>query len=98
MPGDRVATVVLAAGLSSRMGENKMLIEVGGRTLVRRAVETALSAGAGSLLGRRGHESARGRAGLRGLSCTPGLNAGDARGMNPSLRAGIRARPGNHDA
>ena len=42
--GERVAGVVLAAGLSSRMGENKMLIEVGGRTLVRRAVETALSA------------------------------------------------------
>ena len=70
MPGDPVAAVVLAAGLSSRMGENKMLIEVGGRTLVRRAVETALSAGLDPVLAVVGHESDRIAAELRGLSCT----------------------------
>ena len=93
MPGDRVAAVVLAAGLSSRMGENKMLIEVGGRTLVRRAVETALSAGLDPVLVVVGHESDRVRAELRGLCCTPVLNAEYPRGMNTSLRAGIRALP-----
>src|SRR2546428_8228541 len=93
MPGERVAGVVLAAGLSSRMGENKMLIEVGGRTLVRRAVETALSAGLDPLLVVVGPESERVRAGLRGPSRTPGLNAEYAPGMNTSLRAGIPALP-----
>jgi len=98
MPGERVAGVVLAAGLSSRMGENKMLIEVGGRTLVQRAVETALSARLDPVLVVVGHESERVRAELRGLSCTAVLNAEYARGMNTSLRAGIRALPENTDA
>src|SRR3989449_8580357 len=89
MPGERVAGAVRAAGLSSRMGENKMLIEVGGRTLVRRAVETALSAGLDPVLVVVGHESERVRAELRGLSCTAVLNAEYARGMNTSLRAEI---------
>ena len=44
MTGERVAGVVLAAGLSTRMGRNKMLLQLGGRSLVRRAVEMALSA------------------------------------------------------
>ncbi len=33
-----VAGVVLAAGSSSRMGRNKLLFELGGETVVRRAV------------------------------------------------------------
>ena len=98
MPGERVAGVVLAAGLSSRMGENKMLIEVGGRTLVRRAVETALSARLDPVLAVVGHESDRVLAELRGLSCTSVTNAEYVRGMNTSLRAGIRALPEGTDA
>jgi molybdenum cofactor cytidylyltransferase len=39
----RVATVVLAAGGSSRMGSPKQLLRIDGITLVRRAAETALS-------------------------------------------------------
>jgi molybdenum cofactor cytidylyltransferase len=93
MPDDRVAGVVLAAGLSSRMGKNKMLLELGGRTLVRRAVETALAAGLDPVLVVVGHESDRVRAQLRGLSCAPVLNPEYARGMNTSVRAGIRALP-----
>lgn len=96
--GERVAGVVLAAGLSSRMGENKMLIEVGGRTLVRRAVETALGARLDPVLVVVGHESDRVRAALGGLSCTAVMNAEYARGMNTSLRAGIRALPEGIDA
>ena len=37
---------VLAAGLSSRMGHNKLLADVGGKPLVRRVVEAALASGA----------------------------------------------------
>jgi molybdenum cofactor cytidylyltransferase len=96
--GERVAGVVLAAGLSSRMGENKMLMEVGGRALVRRAVETALSAGLDPVLVVVGHENDRVQAELRGLSCIPLLNTEYLRGMNTSLRAGIRALPEDAEA
>ena len=90
---ERVAGVVLAAGLSSRMGLNKMLLELGGRTLVRRTVTTAFSAGLDPVLVVLGHESDRVRAELSGLPYTAVLNSDYARGMNTSLRAGIAALP-----
>jgi molybdenum cofactor cytidylyltransferase len=93
MTADRVAGVVLAAGLSTRMGTNKMLLEVGGRTLVRRAVSTALAAGLDPVLVVVGHESARVEKELSGLRCTPVLNPEYARGIHASLKAGIAALP-----
>src|SRR5258706_391775 len=41
-----IGAVVLAAGKSSRMGSNKLLIDVGGKPLVRRAVEGAVKSAA----------------------------------------------------
>jgi molybdenum cofactor cytidylyltransferase len=90
---ERMAGVVLAAGQSTRMGTNKMLLELGGRTLVRRAVSTALSADLDPVLVVLGHESERVRAELSDLACVPVLNPEYASGMNTSLRAGISALP-----
>jgi len=91
MTGERVAGVVLAAGLSTRMGRNKMLLRIGSRSLVRRAVETALSARLDPVLVVVGHERERVEAELHGLSCTAVHNTEYAAGMNTSLRAGVRA-------
>jgi molybdenum cofactor cytidylyltransferase len=93
MTPERFAGVVLAAGQSTRMGRNKMLLEIGGRTLVRRAVSTALAADLDPVLVVLGHESDKVRADLSGLPCTPVLNREYASGMNTSLRAGIAALP-----
>jgi molybdenum cofactor cytidylyltransferase len=95
MTPDRIAGIVLAAGQSTRMGTNKMLLELGGRTLVRRAVSTALSAGLHPVLVVVGHESERVQAELSDLDCVPVLNPEYATGMNTSLRSGIRALPGD---
>jgi molybdenum cofactor cytidylyltransferase len=89
----RIAGVVLAAGLSSRMGENKLLLEIGGESLVRHAVQTALAAALDPVLVVVGHEEERVRSELDGLRCTPVRNPDYARGMNTSLRAGIGAVP-----
>src|SRR5262250_886492 len=45
MTEPRVAGIVLAAGRSRRMGENKLLVRLGGETVLRRAVRTARAAG-----------------------------------------------------
>ena len=42
---NKVAAVVLAAGASVRMGRNKLLLELDGETVVRRAARTAHAAG-----------------------------------------------------
>jgi molybdenum cofactor cytidylyltransferase len=93
MTGERIAGLVLAAGHSSRMGRNKMLLQLAGRSLVRRAVETAIAAGLDPVLAVVGHERERVEAELRGLRCVPIDNPEYAEGMNTSMRAGIRALP-----
>jgi molybdenum cofactor cytidylyltransferase len=90
---NRIAGVLLAAGTSSRMGRNKLLLELGGLSVLRRAARTALTAGLDPLLVVLGHESERARAELEGIACTPVLNPDYASGMNSSLRAGIAAVP-----
>ena len=42
----RIGIVVLAAGGSTRMGHQKLLLKLGGRSIVRRSVQSALSSNA----------------------------------------------------
>lgn len=86
----RVAAIVLAAGSSSRMGANKLLLEVDGEALVRRAVRAAVQSGVGRVVVVLGHEEARVRAALEGLPCTMVVNPDHAKGQGTSLRAGVR--------
>jgi molybdenum cofactor cytidylyltransferase len=82
--------VVLAAGSSSRMGRNKLLLELGGETLVRRAVRQAVEAGLAPVVVVLGHEAERIRQELAGLACLPVVNPEHLRGAGSSLRVGVR--------
>jgi len=97
MPRERargaIAGVVLAAGTSSRMGRNKLLLPLGQQTVVRRAVTTALAAGLDPVLVVLGHESERVQQALQGLRYTPVPNVDYAQGLHTSLRTGIAAVP-----
>jgi len=94
----RVAGVVLAAGRSSRMGENKLLLPVGGESLVRRAVRAAIEAGLDPVLAVLGHDAGHVRAELAGLACVAVPSPRYALGMNASLDAGIAAVPADASA
>ena len=62
MPSERtgaVAGVVLAAGTSTRMGRNKLFLELDGEPLVRRAVGRASKAGLDPVIVVLGHEADR---------------------------------------
>lgn len=83
-----VVAVVLAAGSSTRMGRNKMLLDLGGQTVVRRAVQAALDAGLAVVVV-LGHEAERIEAELSGLPCTLVLNPDHAHGVGTSLHRGI---------
>ena len=93
----RIAAVILAAGLSSRMGSNKLLAEWRGKPLLRWAVEAALMSDAKPAIVVTGHESAKVEAALRGLEVRMVRNADYAKGLSASLKAGIRAVPQNCD-
>jgi molybdenum cofactor cytidylyltransferase len=88
-----VAGVLLAAGTSSRLGRNKLLIEIEGEPLVRRAARRLVAAGLAPVLVVVGHQAESVSAALAGLPCEPVRNADYAAGQPSSLRAGIAAVP-----
>jgi molybdenum cofactor cytidylyltransferase len=94
MPCERtgaVAGIVLAAGASTRLGRNKLFVELEGESLLRRAVRRVSSAGLDPVVVVLGHEADRARDELAGLSVVPVLNADYMQGVNSSVRAGIEA-------
>jgi molybdenum cofactor cytidylyltransferase len=96
--GRKVAAVVLAAGRSTRMGgPNKLLADVGGRPMVRIAVEQALASKAKPVIVVTGHQRERVEAALAGLPVTFVHNPDFAQGLSTSLKAGIAALPAEVD-
>lgn len=96
MPADHgcaVAGVLLAAGASTRMGKNKLLFDLNGETVVRRAARTCLAAGLDPVLAVVGHEGDRVSAELSDLPIRIVVNPDFAIGIHTSLRAGIAAAP-----
>lgn len=86
-----VGAVVLAAGASSRMGEPKQLLRLGGETLLRRALRAAFEGGCRPVvvvLGARAEE-------LRAEAVWGGahvvFNEAWAEGMGSSIRCGLGA-------
>lgn len=93
------AALVLAAGRSTRMGEeNKLVAEVGGIPMVRYAVMAALASRADPVIVVTGHEDDRVRAALAGLPVRFAHNASYADGLSTSLRTGLAALPADTDA
>jgi molybdenum cofactor cytidylyltransferase len=93
----KIAAVVLAAGLSSRMGSNKLLAEWRGKKLVRLVAEAALESQARPVIVVTGHEAAKVEAALQGLDVAFVYNPAYADGLSTSLKAGIRAAPETAD-
>jgi len=75
------------------MGRNKLLLPLGGESVLRRAVRRAAEAGLGPVVVVLGHEADLARAELEGLPCRTVQNPDHALGMSTSLRVGIAAVP-----
>ena len=92
-PQADVAAIILAAGASTRMGRNKMLLELDGVTLVRRAVEHAVAAGLFPVVVVIGPEAEFVREAVDGLPCTFAINSEFTGPTSGSLHAGLNALP-----
>jgi molybdenum cofactor cytidylyltransferase len=87
-----VSAVVLAAGLSSRMGgPHKLLLDVGGQPMLRRVVTAVLAVQPAEVVVVTGHRAADIRAALDGLPVRFVDNPAFAEGQPGSVVAGVRA-------
>jgi molybdenum cofactor cytidylyltransferase len=93
-----IASIILAAGASSRMGENKMLLPVDGMPMVRRAAQRALDAGLNPVVIVVGKDDAMVQSALTGLPVTFAHNADFTGPTSGSLHAGLRALGAEVDA
>ena len=94
----KAAAVLLAAGLSRRMGErNKLLIEIGGEPLVRRTAKVYLAAGV-DVHAVLGFEAGQVRAVLEDLPITFVTNPHYEEGQQSSVPAlALKASPPGYD-
>ena len=96
--GKRVAAILLAAGRSTRMGAiNKLIVQIGGKPLVRIAAEQALASQAGPVIVVTGHQREKVENALKGLNVRFVHNQDYAEGLGTSLRVGIGAVPEGAD-
>ena len=84
-----VAALILAAGASTRLGEPKQLVQIGGETLLERAVRTATEAGLAPVVVVLGASAARivGTCNLKEAWVV--VNSRWHEGMASSIRAGM---------
>lgn len=87
----RVAGIVLAAGSSTRMGRNKLLLELDGEAVVRRTARTAIAAGLDPVVVVTGHEHEAVTARLHDLRVRSVNNTEHAKGTHTSVAAGVSA-------
>src|SRR5580765_8406302 len=86
-----VATLLLAAGGSSRLGQPKQLLPFGNGTLLRHAAETALEAALGPVIVVLGAVEEKCRETLAGLAVTVLANPAWEEGMGTSIAIGMQA-------
>lgn len=94
--GDPVPAVLLAAGVSRRMGSPKLMLKIGGETLLRRSARSALEAGLRPVLVVVPHAVGGLLEELADLEGVVGV-PGSRESQGASLEAGLRAVPESSD-
>jgi len=85
----RIATVILAAGASRRLGFNKLCVRVNGEAVVRKTVGLFMTAGMGDIVVVTGFEAERIERELLGLPVTFVHNERHQDGMSASIKAAL---------
>ncbi|MBI2184629.1 MAG: nucleotidyltransferase family protein [Thaumarchaeota archaeon] len=85
-----IGVVILAAGLSTRFGRNKLLEKVKGIPMIRKVVSEALDSKADEVVVVLGHQAVEVRKALEGLSCKFTDNRSYLEGQSSSVKAGVR--------
>ena len=86
-----IAAIVPAAGMSTRMGRNKLLLDFRGKPLIAHAVDTLLKSKIDEVVVVLGHEADKVKATLKGKQVTMVENLNYRHGMSTSIRVGLGA-------
>jgi molybdenum cofactor cytidylyltransferase len=84
-----VSAVLLAAGKSERMGQNKLLLPFGGRTVIQRTLDSLIASRAGEVIVVLGSKAQEINASIGGRRALVVLNPNFAKGMSTSLIKGL---------
>jgi molybdenum cofactor cytidylyltransferase len=93
-----VSAVVLAAGASTRMGTQKLVLQFGGESIIRRTVRQVCDAGFDDVLVVVGSDWERTLAALDALPIRHAVNAEYASGMGSSFRTAVEHLGGSRAA
>lgn len=87
----RITAIILAAGLSKRLGRNKLLLPLGDETVVRKTAKAVLASAASEVILVTGHEEAKVKEAVGGLDVRLAHNPRYAEGQSTSMIAGVEA-------
>lgn len=86
-----ISLIVLAAGKSTRMKENKLLLKLNGQTLIRHVVKTATRSNADEVIVVLGYEAEKVKQKLLRLQCKLLMNENYLKGQSESVKVGMSA-------
>jgi molybdenum cofactor cytidylyltransferase len=93
-----ISLVILAAGKSTRMKENKLLLNINGETLIEHVVRTAKRSTVDEVVVVLGYEAHKVKEHLSGLDCKLVINENYAKGQTESVKVGLGAVSSDADA
>jgi len=93
-----ISLVILAAGKSTRMKENKLLLKLDGETLIEHVVNTAMRSNVDEVVVVLGYEAEKVKERLAQLRCRLVVNQNYMKGQSESVKAGLAAVSSNVEA
>jgi len=93
-----ISLVVLAAGKSTRMKKNKLLLKIDGETLIEHIMKAAKESSAEEVIVVLGYEAQKIREKLAKLDCKLVVNENYMKGQSGSVKVGLSAVSSNAEA
>jgi molybdenum cofactor cytidylyltransferase len=93
----QIAAIILAAGTSSRMGYNKLLVSMNGEPIIRQIAQTVVASKARPIFAVTGNDARRVEEAVGGFEILIVNNPDFRQGMSTSLRAGVSVLPESCD-
>ena len=93
-----ISLIVLAAGKSTRMKENKLLLKLDGETLIEHVVNVAKKSNVDEVIVVLGYEAAKIKERLAKIDCKFAVNENYMKGQSESVKVGLSSISGNAEA